>query len=114
MNQTEFGLLHGVKRAAVNKWVKRGWVVLCGDEVDVEASNENLKKYRKQVVSKNVSKVSKDTSKDTKFIEIATKDDESPEDAAKRLVSSGGAFATIDEAKRVKLFGPAKPVGIRH
>src|SRR6202012_798930 len=47
MNQSEFAVLHGVSRKTVTKWKERGWLVFAGDEVDVDASNALLKKYRR-------------------------------------------------------------------
>ncbi|PRG51124.1 hypothetical protein C6T62_00135, partial [Burkholderia multivorans] len=47
MKQSEFAALHGVSRKTVTTWKKRGWLVFSGDEVDVEASNALLKKYRR-------------------------------------------------------------------
>ncbi|MBB3256875.1 hypothetical protein [Paraburkholderia sp. WP4_3_2] len=51
MNQSEFASLHGVSRKTVTKWKERGWLVFAGDEVDVEASNALLKRYRRDGVS---------------------------------------------------------------
>jgi hypothetical protein len=42
----KYGASHGVSKAAVTKWRKRGWLVFQGDKVNVEASNKNLKRYR--------------------------------------------------------------------
>ncbi|MDR5765028.1 hypothetical protein QCE49_27960 [Caballeronia sp. LZ008] len=50
MKQSEFAVLHGVSRKTVTKWKERGWLVFAGDEVDVEASNALLKKYRRDGV----------------------------------------------------------------
>jgi phage terminase Nu1 subunit (DNA packaging protein) len=50
MNQSEFAALHGVSRKTATKWKERGWLVFAGDQVDVEASNANLKKYRRDGV----------------------------------------------------------------
>jgi hypothetical protein len=47
VRQSEFARQHGVTRNAVLKWKNRGWLVMDGDLVDVEASNANLKKYRR-------------------------------------------------------------------
>lgn len=47
MKQSEFAALHGVSRKTVTKWKERGWLVFAGDEVDVDASNALLKKYRR-------------------------------------------------------------------
>lgn len=47
MKQSEFAALHDVSRKTVTKWKERGWLVFAGDEVDVDASNALLKKYRR-------------------------------------------------------------------
>ncbi|RAS35874.1 hypothetical protein [Paraburkholderia bryophila] len=47
MNQSAFAELHGVSRKTVTKWKERGWLVFAGDDIDVDASNANLKKYRR-------------------------------------------------------------------
>lgn len=49
MNQADFARLHDVSRKTVTLWKSRGWLVMNGDEVDVDASNENIKNYRKPV-----------------------------------------------------------------
>lgn len=49
MNQAEFAKLHGVSRKTVTTWKARGWLVLEGDEVNVEASNANIEMHRKAV-----------------------------------------------------------------
>lgn len=50
MNQSEFAALHGVSRKTVTKWKERGWLVFDGDDVNVEASNKLLKRYRRDGV----------------------------------------------------------------
>lgn len=49
MNQAEFARLHNVSRKTVTLWKSRGWLVMNGEEVDVEASNANIENYRKPV-----------------------------------------------------------------
>ncbi|MCT8345517.1 hypothetical protein LG003_22470 [Photorhabdus kleinii] len=49
MNQSEFAKLHGVSRKTVTQWKARGWLVLDGDDINVEASNANVERYRKSV-----------------------------------------------------------------
>lgn len=46
MKKSEFAAPHGVNRKSATAWKKRGWLVLEGDQVDVEAFNANLKRYR--------------------------------------------------------------------
>ncbi|ARZ01757.1 hypothetical protein [Yersinia ruckeri] len=38
MNQSDFAKLHDVSRKTVTTWKARGWLVLAGDDIDVEAS----------------------------------------------------------------------------
>ena len=45
-NQAGFAELHGVSRKAVTTWKTRGWLAFQGDLVDIEKSNELLKKFR--------------------------------------------------------------------
>ncbi|WAT03195.1 hypothetical protein O1V64_00485 (plasmid) [Rouxiella badensis] len=49
MNQADFAKLHGVSRKTVTTWKARGWLVMEGDEVNVEASNANIEMHRKTV-----------------------------------------------------------------
>lgn len=49
MNQADFARLHDVSRKTVTQWKARGWLVMNGEDVDVEASNANLEMYRKTV-----------------------------------------------------------------
>ncbi|EFJ5340444.1 RNA polymerase subunit sigma-70 [Escherichia coli] len=49
MNQAEFAKLHGVSRKTVTAWKARGWLVLDGEDIDVDASNERIRRYRKTV-----------------------------------------------------------------
>ncbi|HBC1012499.1 TPA: RNA polymerase subunit sigma-70 [Escherichia coli] len=49
MNQAEFAKLHGVSRKTVTAWKARGWLVLDGEDIDVDASNEQIRRYRKTV-----------------------------------------------------------------
>ena len=100
MNQADFAKLHSVSRKTVTKWKERGWVVLDGDEVNEALSNENLKKYRKEITPKSVTTLTGNKLK--KFIEVTAEDSETPTEAAQRIVSNGGDSMTFDEARRVK------------
>jgi hypothetical protein len=98
MNQTEFAALHYVSKKTVTKWKERGWVVLSGDDVDVEASNEKLKKYRVKRVTQSVThpkgnKQGNRGNKPPEFIEVLAEDDESPKDAAERIIQESGALS---------------------
>lgn len=46
MNQSQYAARHGVSPKTVTKWKERGWLVFAGDEVDVKASDANVKRYR--------------------------------------------------------------------
>lgn len=85
MKQSEFARLHGVSRKTVTMWKARGWLVMNGENVDAEASNENIKRYRKTVTPP----------KDKRA-------EETPSQTAKRLVLELGADMDLDEARRVK------------
>lgn len=61
MNQAEFAKLHGVSRKTVTMWKSRGWLVLEGDEVNVEASNANIEMHRKTVTQPVKKKKSSET-----------------------------------------------------
>ena len=114
MNQSDFAKLHGVSRKTVTAWKARGWLVLAGDDIDVEASNANLERYRKTVTrpekkgagntqgnkqsnkSGNSSSGNKSGNK---------KETNSPEPATKvieRIIAENGVKMTRDEALTMK------------
>ncbi|MEX3690809.1 hypothetical protein AB3X91_11810 [Paraburkholderia sp. BR14263] len=101
MNQAKFAELHGVSRKTVTKWKERGWLVFAGNEVDVDASNEVLKKYRRDGVEIPVTQERGNTT-GNKLVELAAKAGESLEDAALRVLETNGATMNLDEARRVK------------
>jgi hypothetical protein len=47
LSQAEYGRRIGVSRASISQWKKAGRLVLQGDQVDVEASDAKLKRYRR-------------------------------------------------------------------
>ncbi len=49
MKQADFARLHNVSRKTVTQWKARGWLVMDGDDIDVDASNANIEQYRKTV-----------------------------------------------------------------
>ncbi|MBN9096068.1 hypothetical protein [Pandoraea pnomenusa] len=112
MNQSEFAALHNVSRKTVTKWKERGWLVFAGDDVDVEASNAMLKKYRKDgadVVTQSVggntsgNKTSRPRKRVTRTdAEVTVREGETPESAAERVLIATGAEMDFDEARRVK------------
>ncbi|WP_175829707.1 hypothetical protein [Burkholderia cepacia] len=112
MKQSEFAALHSVSRKTVTKWKERGWLVFAGDEVDVDASNALLKKYRRdgaQPVTQTPEGNSQGNKPSTprkrvtrKEAEVTIRDGESAADAADRLLAATGANMNFDEARRVK------------
>lgn len=46
MTQADFARRHDVSRKTVTKWKQTGLVVMAGESVDVEASDQRLRKYR--------------------------------------------------------------------
>jgi phage terminase Nu1 subunit (DNA packaging protein) len=108
MNQSEFATLHGVSRKTVTKWKERGWLVFAGDEVDVDASNANLKKYRRDGVAP-VTRTAEGNKRGNKpraaaapADEVTIRPGESAETAAERILVATGAEMDFDEARRVK------------
>ena len=112
MKQSEFAALHGVSRKTVTKWKERGWLVFAGDEVDVDASNALLKKYRRDgvgSVTQTVTPADKGNSQPTKRkavtprnSEVTIRPGETVERAAERILIASGADMDFDEARRVK------------
>ncbi|WP_275389359.1 hypothetical protein [Xenorhabdus bovienii] len=49
MKQADFARLHNVSRKTVTQWKSRGWLVMDGDDINVDASNANIEQYRKTV-----------------------------------------------------------------
>ncbi|HIC7208557.1 hypothetical protein [Burkholderia stabilis] len=112
MNQSEFAALHNVSRKTVTKWKERGWLVFAGDEVDVEASNARLKRYRSAGIE-SVTQAAQGNTQGNKAIrarkrvtshdeEVTIHEGESGAQAAVRLLVASGADMDIEEAKRVK------------
>jgi phage terminase Nu1 subunit (DNA packaging protein) len=108
MNQSEFAALHGVSRKTVTKWKERGWLVFAGDDVDVDASNALIKKYRSSGVEavtqppegNNAGNKPSVVTRAAKKVTI--KEGETADQAAARILIATGADMSIDEAKRVK------------
>lgn len=91
VNQAEFARLSGVTRNTVTKWKTRGWLVMRGDRVDVDASNARLKKYRRDGLPKGGEVTPR----------VTRKRGETPNQAAERIALSGAPY-DIDEARRIK------------
>jgi phage terminase Nu1 subunit (DNA packaging protein) len=126
VNQAAFAALHGVSRKTVTAWKARGWLVLQGEQVDVEASDARLKKYRREGLpvvtyvnfgaqgnsegNKGNSQGNKGNSqgnnlgnrKGNKQRLLSVQPGERAEDAAVRILSVTGADMDYDEARRVK------------
>lgn len=108
MNQSEFAALHGVSRKTVTKWKERGWLVFDGDDVNVDASNKLLKRYRRDGVSgvtqsvTQHSKGNKRKSVTQAAKEVTLEAGESAGDAANRILSSGVELLNFDEARCLK------------
>jgi phage terminase Nu1 subunit (DNA packaging protein) len=101
MKQSEFAALHGVSRKTVTTWKQRGWLVFDGDQVDVEASNEMLRKYRRdagEVVTQPVTPAPEGNKSD----EVTVRSGESIEQAAFRALVSDKTVMTLDEARLLK------------
>ncbi|SFO04429.1 RNA polymerase subunit sigma-70 [Xenorhabdus japonica] len=90
MNQSEFAKLHGVSRKTVTTWKARGWLVMTGDDIDVEASNALIERYRKTVT-----RSEKKTKGNT--LEVDT-----PAKIVERILTERGADMTLDEARTMK------------
>jgi phage terminase Nu1 subunit (DNA packaging protein) len=112
MKQSEFAALHGVSRKTVTKWKERGWLVFAGDEVDVDASNALLKKYRRDG-AQSVTQSAEGNSQGNRPVErrkrvtprdaeVTIRDGETAAAAAERVLIATGAEMDFDEARRVK------------
>ncbi|CAN7419539.1 hypothetical protein [Paraburkholderia hospita] len=109
MNQSEFAALHGVSRKTVTKWKERGWLVFAGDAIDADASNANLKRYRRDgapAVTQAVTRQSKGNKRQsvTQAAKGVTLEaGESAGEAANRILSGGNVeLLNFDEARCLK------------
>lgn len=112
MKQSEFAALHNVSRKTVTKWKERGWLVFAGDEVDVEASNANLKKYRRDGVAPVTQTVTQGAggnspARKRKAVtppdsEVTVRSGETPGRAAERILIATGAEMDYDQARCMK------------
>ncbi|NIH11598.1 MAG: RNA polymerase subunit sigma-70 [Serratia symbiotica] len=110
MNQSDFAKLHGVSRKTVTSWKARGWLVLAGDDIDVEVSNANIERFRKTVTrpEKKVAgnKQGNKTGNRSSGNKSGNKNDKSlPESATKtveRMIAEHGVTMTLDEARQMK------------
>lgn len=115
MNQSDFAKLHGVSRKTVTGWKARGWLVFTGDDIDVEASNRLLERYRKTVTRPSLKLVKNDKGNNQgnkqgnrsgnsqgNRIRGNSQREESPAKIAERMISEQGATMTRDEALTMK------------
>ncbi len=111
MNQAEFAKLHGVSRKTVTAWKARGWLVLDGEDIDVDASNERIRRYRKTVTrTKNEQKgntlgnrvTPEGNSEGNSDVPRDDFPDVSKEDRVEQFIASHGAMMTLDEARTMK------------
>ncbi|MCE9937700.1 RNA polymerase subunit sigma-70 [Serratia liquefaciens] len=110
MNQSDFAKLHGVSRKTVTSWKARGWLVLAGDDIDVEASNANIERFRKTVTRPEKkaagNKQGNKTGNRSSGNKSGNKNDKDlPESATKtveRMIAEHGVRMTLDEARQMK------------
>ncbi len=104
MNQAEFARRHGVSRKTVTQWKERGWLVMNGREIDVEASETILEKYRKTVIREDVLPEEERLSPtdDDAYQDDGSGEDMSPDKVAERIMLATGATMSLDEARRIK------------
>ncbi|HAT1683152.1 TPA: hypothetical protein I8Y21_003876 [Klebsiella oxytoca] len=104
MNQAEFARRHGVSRKTVTQWKERGWLVMNGREINVDASDALLKKYRKTVIREDVLPEAKTliAEDDDDIQGDGGSEDMSPDKVAERIMMMTGATMSLDEARRIK------------
>ncbi|MMZ47291.1 hypothetical protein D3C81_263550 [compost metagenome] len=110
MNQSDFAKLHGVSRKTVTSWKARGWLVLAGDDIDVEASNANIERFRKTVTRPEKkaagNKQGNKTGNRSSGNKSGNKNDKDlPESATKtveRMIAEHGVTMSLDEARQMK------------
>jgi alkylated DNA nucleotide flippase Atl1 len=110
MNQSDFAKLHGVSRKTVTSWKARGWLVLAGDDIDVEASNANIERFRKTVTRPEKKEAGNKQGNKTGNRSSGNKsgnknDKDLPESATKtveRMIVEHGVTMSLDEARQMK------------
>ncbi|AOM39199.1 RNA polymerase subunit sigma-70 [Xenorhabdus hominickii] len=107
MNQSEFAKLHGVSRKTVTTWKARGWLVTDGDDINVEASNANIARYRKTVTrpEKKATGNNKGNKQGNTPQGNTSGNNPAPDTPAKiveRILIERGATMTLDEARTMK------------
>lgn len=107
INQAGFAEIHGVSRKTVTGWKTRGWLVLEGGQVDVEASNAILVKHRPggiQVVTQPApgNKSGNTDGAGNKSAKVTVKEGETVKQAALRALAASTDDITIDQARLMK------------
>ncbi|EKN4712550.1 RNA polymerase subunit sigma-70 [Yersinia enterocolitica] len=110
MNQSDFAKLHSVSRKTVTAWKARGWLVLAGDDIDVEASNANIERFRKTVTrpekkaAGNTQGNKQGNSRKGNSSGNKSSGDpaESPARIVEKMIAEKGVEMTIDEARAMK------------
>lgn len=114
MNQSDFAKLHNVSRKTVTTWKARGWLVLVDDDIDVDASNANIERYRKTVTrpekkndksaagNKQGNKQGNKPKGNNSGNRSSVEQEESPTKIVERMIASSGAKMTLDEARTLK------------
>ena len=107
MNQSDFAKLHGVSRKTITAWKARGWLVLDGDDIDVEASNANVERYRKTVTRPEKkpagnSQGNKKGNKKGNNAECNKQLEDTPAKIVERMITERGVTMSLDEARTMK------------
>lgn len=106
MNQSDFARLHNVSRKTVTMWKNRGWLIMSGDDIDVDASNARLEKYRKSINRPTKEKTDAPAKKNAVRVlsarELVGDSDPLLEGLARDFIIENGAELSLDEARRVK------------
>jgi hypothetical protein len=90
----------------VTSWKARDWLVSNGDDIDVEASNANIERYRKSVTrsekkAKGNKQGNSQGNKSGNKLGNTPKPD-SPAQIVERILTERGATMTLDEARTMK------------
>lgn len=106
MNQAGFAKLHGVSRKTITAWKTRGWLVLEGEEIVVEASNALIARYRKKATKKVPPSAKKSQepgrSKKARTRKQGIASEDTPAQIAERIITRTGATMSRDEALTMK------------
>lgn len=100
INQSGFAEMHSVSRKSVTGWKARGWLVMEGGLVNVEASNALLIKHRTGGIQSVTAPTPGNAAGNKQPVTV--NDGESVEQAARRALKSIDPGATIDDAKLMK------------